>query len=157
MATYASILAWKIPWTEEPGRLQSMSLQSWTQLSTQTEYIMKVGKVWWLAQSYTTRKWWNLDQDMSGAQRSFLASKWPVKPSSKNGSGSECLLTTTCRTRGSSQRKHRVTPIPPPLKRHTAQESGELVQIWRWSHCWGTPNKRLLGPGQRWKELGVWK
>ena len=25
MATHSSILAWKIPWTEEPGRLQSMS------------------------------------------------------------------------------------------------------------------------------------
>ena len=24
MATHASILAWKTPWTEEPGRLQSM-------------------------------------------------------------------------------------------------------------------------------------
>ena len=24
MATRSSILAWKIPWTEEPGRLQSM-------------------------------------------------------------------------------------------------------------------------------------
>ena len=24
MATYSSILAWKIPWTEEPGRLQPM-------------------------------------------------------------------------------------------------------------------------------------
>ena len=27
MATYSSILAWKIPWTEEPGGLQSMGLQ----------------------------------------------------------------------------------------------------------------------------------
>ena len=27
MATHSSILAWKIPWTEEPGRLQSMGLQ----------------------------------------------------------------------------------------------------------------------------------
>ena len=27
MATYFSILAWKIPWMEEPGRLQSMGLQ----------------------------------------------------------------------------------------------------------------------------------
>ena len=26
-ATHSSILAWKIPWTEEPGRLQSMGLQ----------------------------------------------------------------------------------------------------------------------------------
>ena len=24
MATYSSILAWEVPWTEEPGRLQSM-------------------------------------------------------------------------------------------------------------------------------------
>ena len=27
MATQSSILAWKIPWTEEPGKLQSMGLQ----------------------------------------------------------------------------------------------------------------------------------
>ena len=27
MATHSSMLAWKIPWTEEPGRLQSMGLQ----------------------------------------------------------------------------------------------------------------------------------
>ena len=27
MATYSSILAWKIPWTEEPGRRQSIRLQ----------------------------------------------------------------------------------------------------------------------------------
>ena len=26
MAPYSSTLAWKIPWTEEPGRLQSMGL-----------------------------------------------------------------------------------------------------------------------------------
>ena len=27
MSTHFSILAWRIPWTEEPGRLQSMRLQ----------------------------------------------------------------------------------------------------------------------------------
>ena len=27
MATHSSILAWKIPWTEEPGGLQSMGPQ----------------------------------------------------------------------------------------------------------------------------------
>ena len=27
MATHSSTLAWKIPWTEEPGRLQSMGPQ----------------------------------------------------------------------------------------------------------------------------------
>ena len=27
IATHYSILAWRMPWTEEPGRLQSMGLQ----------------------------------------------------------------------------------------------------------------------------------
>ena len=27
MVTHSSILAWRIPWTEEPGGLQSMGLQ----------------------------------------------------------------------------------------------------------------------------------
>ena len=30
MATHTSILVWKIPWTEEPGGLQSMWCQSQT-------------------------------------------------------------------------------------------------------------------------------
>ena len=31
MATYSSILAWRIPWTEEPGGLHIIELQqSWT-------------------------------------------------------------------------------------------------------------------------------
>ena len=40
MATHSSTLAWKIPWMEEPGRLQSMGslrvhgvAKSWTRLS----------------------------------------------------------------------------------------------------------------------------
>ena len=34
MATYSSVLAWRIPWTEEPGGLQSIHgvAKSWTQL-----------------------------------------------------------------------------------------------------------------------------
>ena len=32
MATHSSTLAWKIPWTEGPGRLQSMGSQSQTRL-----------------------------------------------------------------------------------------------------------------------------
>ena len=27
MTSHSSILAWRIPWTEEPGKLQSMGLQ----------------------------------------------------------------------------------------------------------------------------------
>ena len=42
-ATHSSILAWRIPWTEEPGRLQSMELQrdghDWaTNIFTFTQY-----------------------------------------------------------------------------------------------------------------------
>ena len=30
MAAHSSILAWRIPWTEEPGGPQSIASQSWT-------------------------------------------------------------------------------------------------------------------------------
>ena len=30
MVTHSTILAWRIPWTEEPGELQSMGLQNQT-------------------------------------------------------------------------------------------------------------------------------
>ena len=33
LATFSSTLAWRIPWTEEPGELQSMGSQSQTCLS----------------------------------------------------------------------------------------------------------------------------
>ena len=33
MATHSSILAWKIPWTEEPSRLQSMGSLRMTRLN----------------------------------------------------------------------------------------------------------------------------
>ena len=42
MATHSSILAWKIPWTEEPGWLQSLGSQSWTQLSNFTSLHIHV-------------------------------------------------------------------------------------------------------------------
>ena len=43
MATHSSIFAWKIPWTEDPGRLQSMGLQTaehnWNDLTVWTKAI----------------------------------------------------------------------------------------------------------------------
>ena len=36
MAPHSSTLAWKIPWVEEPGRLQSMGSRSRTRLSNFT-------------------------------------------------------------------------------------------------------------------------
>ena len=49
MATHSNTLAWKVPWTEEPGRLQSMGAQ-------------RVGRDWATSLSLSTcmhwrRKW----------------------------------------------------------------------------------------------------
>ena len=46
MAPHSSTLAWKLPWTEKPGGLQSIGSQSWTQLSmhacTDSSYVPKL-------------------------------------------------------------------------------------------------------------------
>ena len=54
MATHSNVLAWRIPWTEEPGGLQSMELQrvrhDWatnTHTHTHTQSLSK-----WLIQKY---------------------------------------------------------------------------------------------------------
>ena len=55
-ATHSSILAWRIPWTEEPGGLQSMVSQSQTQLkrlSTCTQYQEKSDIFWYLVMAVT--------------------------------------------------------------------------------------------------------
>ena len=46
MATPSSILAWKIPWIEEPGELQSRGLQSRTQLSDFTSLNEQKDHLW---------------------------------------------------------------------------------------------------------------
>ena len=46
MATPSSILAWKIPWIEEPGELQSMGLQSRTRLSDFTSLNEQKDHLW---------------------------------------------------------------------------------------------------------------
>ena len=50
MATHSSILAWRIPWTEEPGGLQSMGLQrvghNW--VTSPTQYKKREGGLYFL-------------------------------------------------------------------------------------------------------------
>ena len=41
MATHCSILAWRIPWTEEPGGLHTRGSQSQTQLSDRARGVRK--------------------------------------------------------------------------------------------------------------------
>ena len=42
MATYSRILAWRVPWTEEPGGLQPMGSQSRNPLSTHTPHSLRL-------------------------------------------------------------------------------------------------------------------
>ena len=51
MATHTSILAWRIPWTEDPGGLQSMGSQSQTRQHTHTHCIQCVRVVYFVYSS----------------------------------------------------------------------------------------------------------
>ena len=53
MATHSSGLAWKIPWTEGPGRLQSMgprrARHNWACVSTHASVIIRAKGLPWTA------------------------------------------------------------------------------------------------------------
>ena len=44
-ATHSSIIAWRVPWTEEPGGLQSLGSQSWTRLNDSERRINNLLKL----------------------------------------------------------------------------------------------------------------
>ena len=75
MATHSSILAWEMPWTKEPGGLQSMGSQSGTvqQLTLSTKLINHVVIV-------------------SGEQQRDSAIRLLVSPFSKSGTFNPCSL-----------------------------------------------------------------
>ena len=60
MATHSSILAWEVPWTKEPGGLQSMGLQ-------------------WVGQSLATKHHHHLSLETSGGkeEQKVLLDHWP--------------------------------------------------------------------------------
>ena len=67
--THSNILAWRIPWTEEPGGLQSMGSQSQTRLKwlSMHEVSQAEGTTWGIAQRQ--ERAWSLE----GTTRSQLA------------------------------------------------------------------------------------
>ena len=81
MATHYSILAWKIPWTEEPGWLQSMeSHKRWTWLSNWAQKRLRAERSWcewpdWI-------RWWSENEkgsDINGnkmREAQHLAKAW---------------------------------------------------------------------------------
>ena len=76
MATHSSILAWRIPWTGEPGRLQSMGSQ---RVRYDWATSLHFGKILW------RRKWQSTPVLLSGksqGQRSLVScSPWSRKES----------------------------------------------------------------------------
>ena len=58
MATHSSILAWRIPWTGEPGRLQSMGVtKSQTCLSYYTDSLVAVRRLLTAVASVAEEHW----------------------------------------------------------------------------------------------------
>ena len=52
LATHSSTLDWKIPWTEEPGRLQSVGSQSQTRLSDFTSlHFILITSIWMMSKT----------------------------------------------------------------------------------------------------------
>ena len=45
MATHSSILAWRIPWTEEPGRLQSMDFPGGSEVKVPASHGGDLGSI----------------------------------------------------------------------------------------------------------------
>ena len=97
MAPHSSTLAWKIPWTEEPGRLQSMGSLSRTRLSdfTFTFHFHALEKemathscsclenprdrgTWWAAIYGVTQSRTRLKR-LSSSNSSNMAQKWLCK------------------------------------------------------------------------------
>ena len=88
MATHSSILAWRIPWTEEPGRLQSMGSQrvghDWA-TSLSFTFMSYIGLPRWLSVKRThlpvqemqiwTLGWENLLEKAMATHSSILAWK----------------------------------------------------------------------------------
>ena len=56
MATYSSILAWRIPWREKPGGLQSIGLQR-VNTTEQLTYYSKSGSD---SRNVSSQGWWVL-------------------------------------------------------------------------------------------------
>ena len=57
MAVHSSILAWRIPWTEEPGRLQFLGSQrvGHDGVTEHSALLILKGSVWLLGWEYTVK------------------------------------------------------------------------------------------------------
>ena len=90
MAIHSSILAWRIPWTEEPGGLQSMRLQrvghdwatntqSWEQTSFMNNSI-NAHRCCWNCWCHMTDKWQGCEWNSDFWSKSHVLPTAPRKP-----------------------------------------------------------------------------
>ena len=90
MATHSSILAWRIPWTEEPGRLQSMGLQrvrhDWETNPNEEKAKPRYNKV--LSHFIRVRLFtilWTVDCQAPLSMRLYRQKSWSELPCSPSG------------------------------------------------------------------------
>ena len=62
-STHSRILAWRIPWTEEPDVLQSIGSQSQTQLKQLSLHACRVGRTWLQGGQAVSQSLWPVLQD----------------------------------------------------------------------------------------------
>ena len=85
MATHSSILAWRIPWTEEPGGLQSTALQSQTLLKRLSTHAVKKTK---------ESHWQNVSVNILYSCKCFGICSWSWRQEPRMGEG--CILCCVC-------------------------------------------------------------
>ena len=125
MATHSSVLAWKTPWAEEPGRPQSMGLQrvrhDWV---NNTSFMRWTGKVWGVVKGSLESPFWSVKTTFVNQRQfsfSILSPKnWVASPSRTDTSIYPCW---------------KVSPFPlawgrRPLWKAQRQHPGSSKSIW---------------------------
>ena len=83
LATHPSILAWRIPRTQEPSGLQSMGSQRvghrWSDWAHTNAPVMIILGLIWEDFSYSCRKTWTVRKPLSIAWKTLSMQKWEVK------------------------------------------------------------------------------
>ena len=124
MATHSSMLAWKILWTEERGRLQSMGSQRVRQDWATSLHF----KLWQVHR--TIREETALPETVFGANRED-GDKGRIGESGNDGwDPSLCLGSSLCWT-GRSLRPHMVLTFYPGFITMDTKHKAVLVRIWR--------------------------
>ena len=153
IAAYSSILAWKIPWTEEPGRLQSMGSQrvghDWETKHRTGHCYMSLGRSLPFFEpescSVLSDFLWFMEYTVHSIQFNSIHSNWTIQsnsPGQNTGVGSLSLPQGIFPTQGSNpgvlhcrwilyQLSHKGSPLW--AQSLTIKSTYLLRQLWDWS------------------------